>query len=158
MYPVATTQWEKRNIADRVPVWDEALCSQCGKCFLICPHAAIRCKVYDKEELKNAPATFKHTDPVGKEFFKEKEAYTLQVSVEDCTGCNLCVEFCLVSSKTEPLHKAINMKDHLPLIETERENWEYFLNLPELERERANKNTVKGTQFLQPLFEGRSAR
>jgi pyruvate-ferredoxin/flavodoxin oxidoreductase len=152
-YPVATTQWEKRNIADKVPVWDEELCSQCGKCFLICPHAAIRCKVYDKELLKDAPATFKHTDPVGKEFFKEKEAYTLQVSVEDCTGCSLCVEFCPVADKTNPLHKAIDMKDNLALIDPERANWKYFLSLPEIERDRANKNTVKGTQFLQPLFE-----
>jgi pyruvate-ferredoxin/flavodoxin oxidoreductase len=152
-YPVATTQWEKRNIADKVPVWDEELCSQCGKCFLICPHAAIRCKVYDKELLKDAPASFKYTEPVGKEFFKEKEAYTLQVSVEDCTGCNLCVEFCPVASKENPLHKAINMQEHLTLIDPERENWNYFLSLPEVERDRANRNTVKGTQFLQPLFE-----
>jgi pyruvate-ferredoxin/flavodoxin oxidoreductase len=152
-YPVATTQWEKRNIADKVPVWDEALCSQCGKCFLICPHAAIRCKVYDKELLKNAPATFKHTDPIGKEFFKEKEAYSLQVSVEDCTGCNLCVEFCPVISKTEPGHRAINMREQLPLMETETVNWDYFLSLPEIERSRLNYNSVKGTQFLQPLFE-----
>jgi pyruvate-ferredoxin/flavodoxin oxidoreductase len=153
MYPVATTQWEKRNIADRVPVWDADLCSQCGKCFLICPHAAIRCKVYEKDLLKDAPATFKYTEPVGKEFQTEKEVYTLQVSAEDCTGCNLCVEFCPVASKENPLHKAINMQDHLALVEPERENWNYFLALPELERDRANKNSVKGTQFLQPLFE-----
>lgn len=152
-YPSATTQYEKRNIADRVPVWDEALCSQCGKCFLICPHAAIRCKVYDKELLVDAPATFKHVDPVGKEFEKVKEAYTLQVSVEDCTGCNLCVELCPVESKLQHGHKAINMVEQLPLKETEKENWNYFLSLPELDRSRANTNTVKGTQFLQPLFE-----
>ncbi|MCX6290330.1 MAG: pyruvate:ferredoxin (flavodoxin) oxidoreductase [Bacteroidetes bacterium] len=152
-YPVATTQWEKRNIADRIPVWDEKLCSQCGKCFLICPHAAIRCKVYDKELLPSAPSTFKHVDPVGKEFFKDKEAYTLQVSAEDCTGCNLCVELCPVESKAEPGHRAINMKDQIPLKETEKENWEFFLSLPELDRSRMNFNTVKGTQFLQPLFE-----
>lgn len=152
-YPVATTQWEKRNIADRVPVWDADLCSQCGKCFLICPHAAIRCKVYDKELLANAPSTFKHVDPVGKEFFKDKETYTLQVSVEDCTGCNLCVELCPVESKTERGHRAINMMDQLPLKEIEKKNWEFFLSLPELDRDRPNFNTVKGTQFLQPLFE-----
>jgi len=152
-YPVATTRWEKRNIADMVPVWDSALCSQCGKCFLICPHAAIRCKVYDKDLLKDAPATFKYIDPIGKEFFKDKETYTLQVAVEDCTGCNLCVELCPVESKTEKGHKAINMQEQLPLKETEKKNWDFFLSLPELDRSRANTNTVKGTQFLQPLFE-----
>lgn len=152
-YPVGTTQWEKRNIADKAPVWDADLCSQCGKCFLICPHAAIRCKVYSKEELANAPASFKHTAPIGKEFEKEKEAYTLQVSVEDCTGCNLCVEYCPVSSKTDARHKAINMQDQIPLKETEIKNWDFFLGLPEIDRDRVNKNTVKGTQLLQPLFE-----
>ncbi len=152
-YPVATTKWEKRNIADAVPVWDADLCSQCGKCFLICPHAAIRCKVYDKEELASAPSTFKHTDPIGKEFYKDKEAYSLQVSVEDCTGCKLCVEYCPVESKALTGHKAINMQEQIPLKETEIKNWDFFLSLPEIDRNRVNKNTVKGTQFLQPLFE-----
>lgn len=152
-YPVATTKWEKRNIADQVPVWDADLCSQCGKCFLICPHAAIRCKVYDKENLVNAPETFKHIAPIGKEFMKEKEAYTLQVTVEDCTGCNLCVEYCPIESKTQPGHKAINMVPQIPLKESEIKNWDFFLSLPEIDRSRVNKNTVKGTQLLQPLFE-----
>jgi pyruvate-ferredoxin/flavodoxin oxidoreductase len=152
-FPVATTQFEKRNIADMVPVWDEELCSQCGKCFLICPHAAIRCKIYDKQHLSNAPETFKHALPVGKEFSKETEAYTLQVAVEDCTGCRICVEYCPVESKTQKGHKAINMREQMPLKETERMNWDYFLSLPEIDRERVNKNSVKGTQLLQPLFE-----
>ena len=152
-YPVGTTKYEKRNIAATVPVWDADLCSQCGKCFLICPHAAIRCKVYPKEQLEKAPAAFKHTPPIGKEFEKEKEAYTLQVSVEDCTGCNLCVEYCPVSSKTDARHKAINMVEQAPLKEVEMKNWDFFLSIPELDRSRANTNTVKGTQFLQPLFE-----
>ena len=152
-YPVATTKWEKRNIADMVPVWDEALCSQCGKCFLICPHAAIRCKVYDKTELAGAPAAFKHTNPIGKEFSKVTEAYSLQVSVEDCTGCKLCVEYCPIEDKKNPGHKAINMADQIPLKEQETQNWDYFLSLPEVDRLRLNKGTVKGSQFLQPLFE-----
>jgi pyruvate-ferredoxin/flavodoxin oxidoreductase len=152
-YPVATTKWEKRNIADSVPVWDADLCSQCGKCFLICPHAAIRCKVYDKSSLEAAPGTFKHTNPIGKEFNKEQEAYTLQVSVEDCTGCKLCVEYCPVESKQQAGHKAINMVAQLPIKETEMKNWDFFLELPEIDRSRINRNTVKGTQFLQPLFE-----
>jgi pyruvate-ferredoxin/flavodoxin oxidoreductase len=101
-YPTGTTKWEKRNIAEQVPAWDPALCSQCGKCYFVCPHAAIRVKVYDREFLADAPAFFKHTDPVGKEFFREKEAYTLQVAVEDCTGCKLCTEVCPIESKTEP--------------------------------------------------------
>jgi len=153
VYPVATTKWEKRNIADSVPVWDADLCSQCGKCFLICPHAAIRCKVYGKDELNAAPATFMHTDPIGKEFDKNSEAYTLQVSVEDCTGCKLCVEYCPVESKSQPGHKAINMQPQLPLKEAEMENWDFFLGLPEVDRLKVNRNTVKGSQFLQPLFE-----
>lgn len=153
LYPSGTTKFEKRNIAENVPVWDADLCSQCGKCFLICPHAAIRCKVYEKEELQHAPTTFKYVDPIGKEFFKDHEAYTLQVSVEDCTGCNLCVEYCPIESKTQPGHKAINMVDKMELVEPERENWDFFLSLPDIDRTRVNKNTVKGTQFLQPLFE-----
>lgn len=152
-YPAGTTKWEKRNIADKAPVWDEALCSQCGKCFLICPHAAIRCKVYSKDELSKAPENFKHAAPIGKEFEKEKEAYTLQVSVEDCTGCNLCVEYCPITSKTDAKHKAINMQELLPLKKTEIKNWDFFLSIPEIDRSRINKNTVKGTQLLQPLFE-----
>ncbi|MFI5150009.1 MAG: pyruvate:ferredoxin (flavodoxin) oxidoreductase [Bacteroidia bacterium] len=152
-YPTGTTKWEKRNIADKIPVWDSDLCSQCGKCFLICPHAAIRCKVYDKELLNGAPAAFKHTNPIGKEFLKEKEAYTLQVAAEDCTGCNLCVEYCPIESKTEKGHKAINMMEQIPLREAERKNWDFFLKLPEVERSRISRTTVKNTQFLEPLFE-----
>ncbi len=153
VYPVATTKWEKRNIADSVPVWDTDLCSQCGKCFIICPHAAIRCKVYDKTDLAGAPSSFMHTNPIGKEFDKDKEAYTLQVSVEDCTGCKLCVEYCPIESKAIPGHKAINMQPQLPLKEAEMKNWDFFLSLPEIDRSRINRNTVKGSQFLQPLFE-----
>jgi pyruvate-ferredoxin/flavodoxin oxidoreductase len=152
-YPTGTTKWEKRNIADQVPVWDPELCSQCGKCYFVCPHAAIRVKVYDRDWLADAPAFFKHTDPIGKEFFKDKEAYTLQVSVEDCTGCKLCTEVCPIESKTQPGHKAIDMKDILPLKETERTNWDYFLSLPDIDRTRVNKGTVKGSQLLEPLFE-----
>ena len=152
-YPSGTTQYEKRNIADKVPEWDADLCSQCGKCFLICPHAAIRCKVYDKTELESAPAAFKHTHPIGKEFSRDTEVYTLQVAVEDCTGCNLCVEVCPIESKTEKGHKAINMIDQLPVKEQEKKNWDFFLGLPDLDRERVNRTTVKGTQFYEPLFE-----
>ena len=152
-YPNGTTKWEKRNIAEQVPVWDPQLCSQCGKCYFVCPHAAIRVKVYDREFLNEAPSFFKHVDPIGKEFFKDKEAYTLQVAVEDCTGCKLCTEVCPIESKTQPGHKAIDMVDVLPLKEQEKLNWDYFLSLPDIDRTRVNKTTVKGSQMLEPLFE-----
>lgn len=152
-YPSGTSKWEKRNIADAVPVWDTSLCTQCNKCVLICPHAAIRAKVYDKALLVHAPAGFKHVEPIGKEWDKAKEAYSLQVSTEDCTGCTLCMEYCPITSKTDPGHKAVNMHDKSGIQEAERLNWDYFLQLPEVGRERVNRNTVKGSQFFQPLFE-----
>jgi len=152
-YPNGTTRWEKRNIADQVPVWDPQLCSQCGKCYFVCPHAAIRVKVYDREYLNEAPSFFKHVDPIGKEFMKDQEAYTLQVAVEDCTGCKLCTEVCPIESKTVAGHKAIDMVDVLPLKEQEKQNWDFFLSLPDIDRTRVNKNTVKGSQMLEPLFE-----
>jgi pyruvate-ferredoxin/flavodoxin oxidoreductase len=152
-YPSGTTRYEKRNIADTVPVWDPQLCSQCGKCFFVCPHAAIRPKVYNREMLEGAPGFFKHTAPIGKEFFKDQEAYTIQVSVEDCTGCSLCYEVCPIESKTEAGHKALNMQEVRPLRETEIQNWDFFLSLPDIDRTRVNRNTVKGSQLLEPLFE-----
>lgn len=152
-FPSGTTKWEKRNIADAVPVWDANMCTQCGKCFLICPHAAIRPKVYDKTLLANAPETFKHVAPIGKEWNKDTEAYTLQVSTEDCTGCSLCVEVCPIISKTNQGHKALNMYDKTDIVEQEKANWDFFLNIPEVDRSRVNKNQVKGSQFFQPLFE-----
>ena len=152
-YPSGTTRWEKRNIAEQVPVWDAELCSQCGKCFFVCPHAAIRVKVYDSDRLADAPSSFKHIDPVGKEFFKEKEAYTIQVAVEDCTGCKMCTEVCPIESKTQPGHKAIDMMDVEPIKEMEKKNWDFFISLPDIDRSRVNRTTVKGSQLLEPLFE-----
>ncbi len=152
-YPAATTKYEKRNIAEQVPVWDPSLCSQCGKCYFVCPHAAIRPKVYDNSALENAPDFFKHIAPIGKEFMRDTESYTLQVAIEDCTGCNLCVEVCPIESKTQPGHKAINMQEVIPLKETEKKNWDFFLSLPEIDRTRVNRSTVKGSQLLEPLFE-----
>ncbi|HEX2866471.1 MAG TPA: pyruvate:ferredoxin (flavodoxin) oxidoreductase [Ignavibacteriales bacterium] len=151
-FPVATTKWEKRNIALEVPVWDESICIQCGKCALVCPHAAIRTKVYDAELLKDAPQTFKHMEAKGKEY-PANSAYTIQVSVEDCTGCQLCYEVCPVKNKTEVKLKALNMADQLPLREPESKNWDFFVNLPEFDRRKAALNTVKGCQLLEPLFE-----
>lgn len=151
-FPSGTTQWEKRNIALEVPVWDAELCIQCGKCAMICPHAAIRTKVYSEKYLQGAPSTFKWTKAKGKEFPPDT-LYTIQVAVEDCTGCELCCEVCPAKSKKEVKHKALNMTPQIPLRMTERENLEFFLNIPEYDRGKLNISTIKGSQFLQPLFE-----
>ncbi|MCX7895004.1 MAG: pyruvate:ferredoxin (flavodoxin) oxidoreductase, partial [Thermoanaerobaculum sp.] len=149
-WPVGTTQWEKRNIALEIPVWDPAICIQCNKCALVCPHAAIRAKVYPPEHLKDAPPTFKATDYKAPEFKGWK--YTIQVAPEDCTGCTLCVVICPAKDKSNPKHKAIDMAPQMPLREQERQNYEFFLALPDPPREQL-KLDVKGSQFLQPLFE-----
>lgn len=151
-WPTATTQWEKRNIASEVPEWDSEVCIQCNKCALVCPHGVIRMKTYAEALLKNAPETFKHTKARGKEW-ASSEVFTLQVAVEDCTGCGLCVEACPAKNKADTKRKAINMVDQLPLREQERVNWDFFLDLPEVDRQRVKQNTVKGSQLLQPLFE-----
>lgn len=150
-YPTATAKWEKRNIGLEVPVWEADLCIQCNKCVYACPHATIRAKQYDKSELETAPETYKSTTLRGKG--NEEVAYTIQVAVEDCTGCNLCVEVCPAVDKQNPERKAINMEPQLPLRETERENFEFFLNLPEADRTKLKIDTVAGSQFLEPLFE-----
>jgi len=149
-WPVGTTQWEKRNIALDIPVWEKELCIQCNKCSLICPHAAIRAKVYDPSELAKAPETFKSVDYKGKEFAGQK--FTIQVAPEDCTGCGLCVSMCPSKDKTDPKRKAINMTPQMPLREAEAKNYEFFLHLPEVDRT-ALKLDVKGSQFMKPLFE-----
>jgi pyruvate-ferredoxin/flavodoxin oxidoreductase len=150
-FPTATAQWEKRNIAQQIPVWDTELCIQCGKCVLICPHSVIRAKVYDSALLANAPASFKSSKPRWREF--ETLRYSLQVAPEDCTGCRLCVEVCPAKSKSEVKHKAINMEAQAPLRQAESENWEFFLSLPEFDRERISHSQVKDAQLLEPLFE-----
>ncbi|NPV76513.1 MAG: pyruvate:ferredoxin (flavodoxin) oxidoreductase [Anaerolineae bacterium] len=150
-FPSATSQWEKRNIALEIPVWEPNLCIQCGKCAFVCPHAVIRQKVYDPALLKNAPETFKFIDAKFKELPDMK--YTIQVAPEDCTGCALCVEACPAKDKSQVGRKAINMAEQLPLREKERENWEFFLSLPETDRSSFQPGTVKNSQLLQPLFE-----
>ncbi len=150
-FPTDTARWEKRNIALEIPVWDEDLCIQCGKCILVCPHAVLRAKVYDAELLTGAPPTFKSAPARWKEF-KDKK-YTLQAAPEDCTGCALCVEVCPVKSKTEAKRKAINMALQPPLRESERANWEFFLNIPDNDRCSLNFTQVKDNQLLKPLFE-----
>jgi pyruvate-ferredoxin/flavodoxin oxidoreductase len=151
-FPMSTAQWEKRNIALEIPVWDEKLCIQCGKCVLVCPHSTIRAKVFEASYANGgAPSTFKTADAKWKDFKGYK--YTLQVAPEDCTGCALCVEFCPVKSKTEVKHKAINMVAQEPLREAEAANWEYFLSIPDNDRKVLSLTQVKDVQLLRPLFE-----
>src|ERR1044071_5955493 len=150
-FPSGTTKWEKRNIAAEIPVWDESLCIQCGKCVLVCPHAVIRSKVYAADSLTGAPAGFKSV-PARWQSMKEMR-YTLQVAPEDCTGCALCVEVCPVKSKSEARYKAINMREQAPLREAESKNWEFFLTLPEVNRDQLNPGLAKDVQLFQPLFE-----
>jgi pyruvate-ferredoxin/flavodoxin oxidoreductase len=150
-YPTGTAQWEKRNIALEIPVWDQPVCIQCNKCAMVCPHATIRVKVFDPKYLKDAPPTFKSMDYKGTEYRGMK--YTVQVAPEDCTGCGLCVEVCPAKNKSETRLKAINMAAQPPLREAERANYEFFLSLPETDRREVKVDTVKGSQFLQPLFE-----
>ena len=149
-FPTGTTRWEKRNLATEIPVWDDALCIQCNKCAMVCPHAAIRAKVYEPAALGRAPLTFKSTDYRGNEWKGSK--YTLQVAAEDCTGCSLCVMVCPAKDKANPRHKAIDMHPQQPLREAERANFDFFLGLPEADRTRVRLD-VKGAQLLQPLFE-----
>lgn len=150
-FPSGTAQWEKRNIALEIPVWESELCIQCNKCALVCPHAAIRVKVYDPAELQDAPGAFKSMPYKGTEY--KGMHYTIQVAPEDCTGCELCVEVCPAKSKSEVKVKAINMKPQQPIREQERMNFDFFLELPEVDRRNVNVETVKGSQFMQPLFE-----
>jgi len=150
-FPSATAQWEKRNIALEIPVWDEELCIQCGKCVLVCPHSVIRAKVYDDSYLAGAPPTFKAVPARWKDMKDRK--YTLQVAPEDCTGCTLCVQVCPVKSKSEVKHRAINMVDQVPLREPEAANWEFFLQIPETDRKILSMSQVKDVQLLRPLFE-----
>jgi pyruvate-ferredoxin/flavodoxin oxidoreductase len=150
-YPSGTSRWEKRNITDEIPAWEQELCIQCGKCVFVCPHAAIREKVYAPELLSEAPETFKSSPARFKEF--KDMVYSLQVAPEDCTGCTLCVDACPVKDKANPTRRAVNMVPQRPVRDIERENWEFFLELPEIDRTLIPINQVKYAQLLQPLFE-----
>lgn len=150
-YPTGTTQFEKRNLATEVPVWDPAVCIQCGKCVMVCPHAVIRSKAYDAALLHGAPSSFKSAEARFPEWKGLK--YTLQVAVEDCTGCGICVDVCPARNKSEARLKAINMQLQLPLRETERANWNFFLSIPERDRRQISTDYVRKMQVQQPLFE-----
>jgi pyruvate-ferredoxin/flavodoxin oxidoreductase len=150
-WPVGTTQWEKRNIAQEIPAWDPQTCIQCNKCSFICPHAAIRSKVYDPKCLAGAPETFKSVDYKAKDFAAGSK-FTIQVAPEDCTGCALCTQQCPGKNKANPALRAITMTPQLPLREKERSNYTFFLNIPDVDRTKVRLD-VKGSQFLLPLFE-----
>jgi pyruvate-ferredoxin/flavodoxin oxidoreductase len=150
-YPTGTAQWEKRNIAQEIPVWDSSVCVQCSKCVMLCPHGAIRSKVYQADVLDVAPASFKFTDAKDKDFAEQK--FTLQVAPEDCTGCKICVDICPGKNKLLPERKAINMEPQLPLREQERENWYFFLSLPNPDRRLLKLSQIRQQQLQQPLFE-----
>jgi len=150
-FPTGTAKWEKRNIALEIPAWDTKICIQCGKCAMVCPHAVIRIKVYDSKQLEGAPATFKSTEVRDKEW--KGLQYTIQVAPEDCTGCGICVDICPAKNKSETRLKAINMVPQPPLREPERDNWEFFLKIPELDRRKIKVGTIRQQQIQVPLFE-----
>ncbi len=150
-YPTGTTQWEKRNLALEIPVWDPEICIQCGKCAMVCPHAVIRIKVADKEVLADAPETLKTAAARDTEF--KGMDYMIQVSPEDCTGCGICVDVCPAKNRSQLNLKALNMAPQPPLREQENVNWQYFLNLPEVDRRRIKVSSIRQQQMQQPLFE-----
>jgi len=149
-WDVGTAKWEKRSIATEIPVWDQGICIQCNKCAMVCPHAAIRAKVASPDSLATRPGTFKSTAYKGNEYAGMQ--YIIQVAPEDCTGCNLCVMVCPAKDKSNPKHKALDMHPQRPLREAERDNYAFFLDLPEVDRHTI-KGDIKSTQFLEPLFE-----
>jgi pyruvate-ferredoxin/flavodoxin oxidoreductase len=150
-FPTATTQYEKRSIALEIPIWDPEICIDCARCALVCPHAAIRLKVYDPAAVANAPDSFQSKPWKGRDF--EGMHTTIQVAPEDCTGCMVCVNVCPAKSKEEVKHKAINMEPKMDHLEVEKENYEFFLSIPEWDRTQTKPETVKGSQVLKPLFE-----
>ncbi len=149
-FPLGTSKYEKRAIAEEIPVWNAKLCIQCNKCTFVCPHSAIRVKAIDPTLLVIAPETFKSIDYRGSEFVGMK--YTIQVAPEDCTGCDLCVQVCPAKDKATGV-KALVLAPQTALVEQERMNFAFFLSLPETDRTRMKPSSVKGSQFLQPLFE-----
>jgi pyruvate-ferredoxin/flavodoxin oxidoreductase len=150
-WPTGTAAFEKRNIALQIPVWDEILCIQCAKCAMVCPHASIRIKSYPPEFTQGSPETFKHVPTRDLDY--KGEEYTIQVAAEDCTGCSVCVEVCPVVDKTNPSRKALNMEPQLPLRVQERANWDFFLAIPDKNRDNIKVTNLRQQQLQLPLFE-----
>jgi len=150
-FPTATAQYEKRNLAQEIPAWETAACIQCGKCAMVCPHAAIRIKAYDPALLADAPPTFKSLKPMHKDW--AGLVYTIQVAPEDCTGCKICVDVCPARSKVNPENQALEMVPQQPLLEAERANWDFFLKLPQRDRREINSGLIRHQQLQEPLFE-----
>ena len=150
-FPSGTAGLEKRRLASEIPVWDPSLCTDCGKCVIVCPHAALRMKVYQPAALEGAPAGFQSKP------FRSKDLtghlLSIQVSPDDCTGCQLCVEVCTAKSKSDPEHRSVNMMPITAAREAELANWEFFATIPELDRSKLPHDTVKGAALLEPLFE-----
>ncbi len=151
-FPTGTAAYEKRNIASEIPVWEDDICTQCGKCPLACPHGAIRSKIFHQDELKQAPETFKSMPMIGKGF-KENHHISYQVAPEDCTGCRLCVDICPIRDKSNASRKALNMQPIEPLLEQEKENWSFYQGLSIYDRRELKTATIKGAMVLEPLFE-----
>ncbi|MGK7932047.1 MAG: pyruvate:ferredoxin (flavodoxin) oxidoreductase [Microcystaceae cyanobacterium] len=152
-FPTATAKWEKRNVAQEVPIWDPDVCVQCGKCVLVCPHGVIRSKVYEDAALANAPEAFKSTNAKDVDWKRSELNFTIQVAVEDCTGCAICVDVCPAKNKSQPKLRAINMDAQLPIREQERENWDFFLDIPNPDRSKLKLNKISHQQMQEPLFE-----
>jgi len=151
-WPVGTAQWEKRGIALKIPIWDPSICIQCNKCALMCPHAAIRAKVFDAPAKEGAPDGFKAVPYKDKGEGVAGKQYSIQVAPDDCTGCELCVNVCPAKDKSNPRHKAIDMQPKEPHLDNERQAFEFFLGLPDPDRRRVHLD-VKGSQLFDPLFE-----
>jgi pyruvate-ferredoxin/flavodoxin oxidoreductase len=146
-----TSQWEKRNIAETIPIWEPDLCVQCGKCVMVCPHAVIRAKTVEPELLLGAPGGFRSAsahDPAW-----EGQGFTIQVAAEDCTGCSLCVEVCPARDHSNPRRRALNMAPQRPLRQQSRSHWSFFLSLPDPDRRQLNRHHIAQQQLQQPLFE-----
>ncbi len=150
-FPTATSKFEKRNIAYEIPIWDEKTCIQCGKCAFVCPHASIRIKVYEKQWLQNAPQSWKSLDAKDKEF--SEMSYSIQVSPEDCTGCGICVNVCPAKNKSETRRKALNMEHKDTYFKDEKTHWNFFLQIPELDRKKIQNHKIRQQQIQEPLFE-----
>ncbi|MBI3648141.1 MAG: pyruvate:ferredoxin (flavodoxin) oxidoreductase [Actinobacteria bacterium] len=150
-FPTGTARFERRSIAHEIPIWDPSICIDCAKCALVCPHAAIRMKIFDPSALEASPEGFPHKEWKSRDL--PDMEMTIQVAPDDCTGCGICVDVCPAHSKTELKHRAIDMEPKLPHLEAERARWDFFLKIPELGRAAVRHDTVKGSQALEPLFE-----